>query len=471
MKMAKGRRRRPANRDTGNLKTIPPVAQIASVGPANEALAEEERFVGEDLLEALEEQIKHEADPARVKGKEKREEWNRHKSSKSKARLKKAAKEGSDMNHSLSSEALPKESCEQASRGGIGNDANNQLSEPLLLNSQALLGRDYEYGILPYGIQIPSMLPQQQTAWSQTQTLPFRVPQTRPVTRASARLMQQGWAKSYLQSLPNNQLPFGKPADDIVPTQYQSRNATAVASATGKLVGRMGHHVDEEGRIVYRYPPQPSEAYMQQSNKTDALQRCLLPRRLLIILDLNGVLLFRPNRKQLTKFKPRPDLDQFFSYIFANHEVMVWSSARSENVSSMCKELFSEEQHSKLVTIWARDKLRLTPIEYDNKAQVYKQLSWVWEDTEIGTRALSVGQQKWSQSNTVLIDDSSMKASAEPYNLLQVPEFKGQDESFSAGPVLDQVAGYLEEVKYASDASQFIRTSPFKVDAGWDYDP
>jgi len=447
MKMAKGRRRRPANRDTGDLKTVPPTAQIASVSPANQLLAEEERFVGEDLLEALEEQIKHEVDPARAQGKKKMEQWSRHKSSNSKAHLKKAAKQYSDMNHSLSSEALPEESREQAGGEDIGNDANNQLSGPGLSNSQTFLGR------------------------SQTRTLPFRAQQTGPFTRASARLMQQNWAKSPLQSWPNNQLPFGKPADDIVSAQYQSRNDAAVASATGKLTDRMGHRVDEDGRIVFRYPPLPSEAYMQQSNKPDVLERSLSPRRLLIILDLNGVLLFRPDRKQLTKFKPRPDLDQFFNYIFSNHEVMVWSSARSENVGAMCKELFSEEQHSKLVAIWARDKLRLTPIEYDNKAQVYKQLSWVWEDAEIAARALSIGKQKWSQSDTVLIDDSLMKASAEPYNLLQVPEFKGQDKSYRAGPVLNQVVAYLEEVKYASDASQFIRNSPFKVDATWKYAP
>ena len=448
MKTVKARGRGPAASNTEDLKTMPLVTQTSA--------EEEGRFVGQDLLDALEEQIKLEADPAPGNDNEARGEWNQRRSGKARSKRKRAAKQLDGVN------------CSEPGRGDDGNTLNKQLPPPSSLGSQALFGRGDEYPMPPYRIPVPSVLPNHQNACTQPQTLPHRASQSRSFNSANARPMQQNLRNESAQSLSNNQQMLDKPIDETASAQGESRNAVAATPATGKFATRMGQHVvDEQGRIVYRSPPEPSEAYIQQSNQTPGLERRTSPRRLLIILDLNGVLIFRPTRKQLTKFKPRPGLDAFFDYIFTNHEVMVWSSVRPENANPMCEELFSKEQYSKLVAIWARDKLRLAPIEYNSRSQVYKQLSWVWGDDKIGARALSVGQEKWSQSDTVLIDDSSIKASAEPYNLLQVPEFKGQDESYSDGPVLDQVVGYLEQVRYALDASRFIRVSPFTVNAGW----
>nr|GFD57168.1 hypothetical protein [Tanacetum cinerariifolium] len=84
---------------------------------------------------------------------------------------------------------------------------------------------------------------------------------------------------------------------------------------------------------------------------------------------------------------------------------MVWSSARPENVRTMCSNLFSEEQRAQLAAVWARDTLRLSPQAYDAKVQVYKQLSWVWNDTAVQATSPEKNQM-WSQSNTVLIDDT-----------------------------------------------------------------
>lgn len=216
--------------------------------------------------------------------------------------------------------------------------------------------------------------------------------------------------------------------------------------------------------------PKPTETYLLQSSTAPKQSRVTVPQKLLIILDLNGVLLFRPNRKNPKNFTPRKHLKEFLDYLFANHKVMIWSSARPENVTAMCQRIFTEEQRENLVAEWARDKLRLTTGQYDNKVQVYKQLSWVWEDSSVQRRAKSrkLRQRKWNQSNTVLLDDTALKAAAEPYNLIEVPEFGPKGDNYNDG-VLVQVAGYLEELKYAGNASYFMRTRPFVVDGGWKF--
>ena len=69
----------------------------------------------------------------------------------------------------------------------------------------------------------------------------------------------------------------------------------------------------------------------------------------------------------------------------------------------------------------------------------------------------------------MLIDDSKLKASAHPFNHVEVPEFaRGADETEGDGrAVLGQVMSYLEEARKWSDVSGFVRHQPFKVDLGW----
>jgi len=54
-----------------------------------------------------------------------------------------------------------------------------------------------------------------------------------------------------------------------------------------------------------------------------------------------------------------------------------------------------------VLDVWARDKLNLSPRDYDSKVDTIKDLQQVWQN---------VGEQQWDQSNTLLIDDSLEKA-------------------------------------------------------------
>ncbi|KAJ9641834.1 hypothetical protein H2199_005047 [Coniosporium tulheliwenetii] len=173
--------------------------------------------------------------------------------------------------------------------------------------------------------------------------------------------------------------------------------------------------------------PVPTQSYLDQASCEP--KNLSTPQPMLFILDLNGTLLHRPNRKNPTKFVTRPFVTPFLNYLFAHFTVMVWSSARPENVSLMCAQLFTPAQRALLVAQWGRDRLGLSPQQYNNKVQVYKRLSQIWDDDDIArSHPGYLDGESWDQFNTVLLDDSHVKASSEPYNLVAIPEFVGTKE-------------------------------------------
>ncbi|KAK5676917.1 hypothetical protein LTS10_010681 [Elasticomyces elasticus] len=202
--------------------------------------------------------------------------------------------------------------------------------------------------------------------------------------------------------------------------------------------------------------PEPTRSYLKQAEQTPGVRPNTEPRPLLVILDLNGTLLHRKNRK--TSFTARPHVSEFLWYLMENHKVMIWSSARPENVQSIVKEIFMPKQLAKLIAVWGRERLQLSPEQYNMRVQVYKQLSWVWRDDEIANSGIDgVG---WAQDNTVLIDDSLEKAASEPCNLIKIDEFEGKPEQLETD-VLGQVVDYLEVLKCARDVSSAIRNAPY----------
>ncbi|KAK5132480.1 hypothetical protein LTR08_009026 [Meristemomyces frigidus] len=201
--------------------------------------------------------------------------------------------------------------------------------------------------------------------------------------------------------------------------------------------------------------PEPTRAYLKQAKEnTLTLDQ---PRPLLVVLDLNGTLLYRTKRGG-SIFVARPRVSEFLHYLLTNHKVMVWSSARPGNVAPMCAQLFTEGQRLELVSVWARDKFKMSKEHYDKKVQVYKQLSWIWADHIVASSC--VNGREWSQENTVLIDDSVEKAASEPHNLIQIEDFEGTEQQMKTD-VLGQVVGYLEKLKYERDVSAYMRCQPF----------
>ncbi|KAL8861333.1 MAG: hypothetical protein Q9178_002205 [Gyalolechia marmorata] len=192
--------------------------------------------------------------------------------------------------------------------------------------------------------------------------------------------------------------------------------------------------------------PIPHASYLAQS-AISTVKRST-PQPLLLVLDLNGTLLYRP--KASSTYKPRPSLESFLSHCISNYKVLIWSSATPQNVTAICSQIFTPNQRKLLLGEWARDTLDLTALQYSSKVQVYKRLDRIWNKECIQrTHPDFKNGQRWGQWNTLLLDDSVLKSSAQPYNAVVVPEFTKQGVLDEAGgiEVLGQVVAYLETAK------------------------
>ncbi|RSL87458.1 hypothetical protein CDV31_016248 [Fusarium ambrosium] len=213
--------------------------------------------------------------------------------------------------------------------------------------------------------------------------------------------------------------------------------------------------------------PNPSHQYMAQAHLEP--HRLPQPRRILIVMDLNGTLLHRPNKRRPFHFVERPHAKAFLSYCLDTFHVAIWSSARPDNVNKMVDQLLTPEQRERCLLVWGRDTFGLCQADYDAKVQVYKRLTSVWSDLRIVAAhpAVETGG-KWDQTNTILVDDSLEKARSEPFNLLQIPEFSGL--STENPNVLPQVHDYLNNLAHEADISRFVRQTPFKLDPTYTLD-
>ncbi|PYI10820.1 HAD-like protein [Aspergillus sclerotiicarbonarius CBS 121057] len=210
--------------------------------------------------------------------------------------------------------------------------------------------------------------------------------------------------------------------------------------------------------------PMPTKAYLDQSSQPP--KRNSWPQPLLIILDLNGTLVHRKDRSLPPRIQKRAGLEDFIKTLMKRYKVMIWSSARPPTVDGVCRQLFLNKSRTRLVAEWSRTHFNLPKKQYNAKIQVYKTLGTVWADEGVQTsypnrRDLNAlvpdtfQKTRWDQTNTILIDDTIVKASSEPHNLLEIPTF---DET--AGPedatTLAKVLRVLEELAKYDDVSQVL---------------
>ena len=204
--------------------------------------------------------------------------------------------------------------------------------------------------------------------------------------------------------------------------------------------------------------PNPTQQYLETCNTVP--QALGTPQNLLVVIDLNGTLLYRPG-KHSTKFHARPHARLFLKYCIETFTVVIWSSARPQNVKAMCDMIIPYKLRDQVAGIWARDKFDLTMEDYNERIQCYKRLEKVWGAPEIAATHPSYKYGgRWDQTNTVLIDDSLEKARSEPHNLVEVPEWLGN--LAEADDILPQVHDYLNYLSQHSNVSACLRAHPFQ---------
>ncbi|KAH6641445.1 hypothetical protein F5144DRAFT_627466 [Chaetomium tenue] len=236
--------------------------------------------------------------------------------------------------------------------------------------------------------------------------------------------------------------------------------------------------------------PDPTDEYLQRASFMP--YRLAAPKPMLVVIDLNGTLLYRPNKRQATTFVERQLARTFLKSCIDKYYVVIWSSARPENVRRMCAQLLSPEYLARVVAVWGRDRFGLTAEDYDRRTMCYKRLTRLWSDPTVAasyprpprTRSFaSPGSDAnllegldtvpddtelldggaWNQANTVLIDDTAEKSRSEPYNAVTLPEFAGNRDE-KPGRVLAYVQRYLEALSSENDISTYIREKPFTTE-------
>ena len=174
----------------------------------------------------------------------------------------------------------------------------------------------------------------------------------------------------------------------------------------------------------------PRPTYLEQAKQPsrELSEQEALDRKLLVVLDLNGTLVFRGKSGSgraidSTRAVPRPYLYCFLQYCLGRSssnapngkqvsiasrphgshfwqltpatdtllakvheprsagkaEVVVWSSAQPMNVDSMVRASFDESVRSQILRVWARDTL-VPQRFYQSKAESIKDLEIVWAE-------------------------------------------------------------------------------------------
>lgn len=165
----------------------------------------------------------------------------------------------------------------------------------------------------------------------------------------------------------------------------------------------------------------PAEEYLELSSKTPTSSKEHTRSPKLLVLDLNGALIYRSKSGSgggRRASYPRPYLPSFLKYLFGPErdgsprpwDAFVWSSAQPDNVRAMVELGFGKKYTGglwgwekyedriareeagvgKLLGVWARDKMGLTASQYstaikmswltlDNKTQTTKDLRKVYE--------------------------------------------------------------------------------------------
>ncbi|KAF8328208.1 uncharacterized protein EI90DRAFT_3155925 [Cantharellus anzutake] len=173
---------------------------------------------------------------------------------------------------------------------------------------------------------------------------------------------------------------------------------------------------------------EPSQEYLSLAKIPSS---SLDPPRKLVVLDLNGTLVHR--RRFGLRTAMRPYLRTLIELV-----PMVWSSAQPRNVKKMVDEAFGpQSQHLKAV--WARDTLGLSTEDYGKNVETVKNLELVWGRLSDDSEKAGGKPFTYNALNTILVDNSPIKAHMQPHNHICVPEYAHEldeidSQRFLAGP-------------------------------------
>ncbi|KAJ1725157.1 hypothetical protein LPJ53_000653 [Coemansia erecta] len=194
----------------------------------------------------------------------------------------------------------------------------------------------------------------------------------------------------------------------------------------------------------------------------------------LIVLDLNGTLVYREKRSGGGRVMvPRPGLDDFLDFALKNFAVMVWSSAQPASVLGMLDAGFGEYANQ-LVRVWDRRFCDLDGDYFDRSSSV-KDLRRITNGFNLsqspnrtayrsyngytGVNTENPGQ--WKLEDIILIDDSESKAFLQKDNHVFISTFSGQTYDSELNTLQTYLQKYLDNKDNFPHLLDYIKQSPW----------
>ncbi|GAA5849044.1 hypothetical protein JCM8547_006422 [Rhodosporidiobolus lusitaniae] len=205
----------------------------------------------------------------------------------------------------------------------------------------------------------------------------------------------------------------------------------------------------------------------------------------LVVFDLDGTLYTRPpqNLEHDPSGEPagRPYLRTFLQWLFRSespYHVAIWTGSQKATAARCLYQLDlglvgpklvgphkdeAELLHPKLVALWAREDLGLTPQDYVSYVSIVKDLDKLWDHL----RSSSLGD--FSPLNTAMVDDTPSKLRAQPSTLITAPTFDyplspSDPSTFPAigDTFLLSLVAMLDDLTVESNFAEYINAQ------GWD---
>ncbi|KAI8563163.1 hypothetical protein RHMOL_Rhmol03G0091100 [Rhododendron molle] len=200
----------------------------------------------------------------------------------------------------------------------------------------------------------------------------------------------------------------------------------------------------------------------------------LVPRKKLLVLDLNGLLVHRVYRlRPNTNFQnyPPPDLisgpflvftrpfcSEFLEFCFERFEVGIWSSARERSIDTILNTIKTGLK-DKLLFVWDQEKCTdsgFKSLERKRKPIFLKELRKLWEDP---TLPWCCGP--YTSSNTLLIDDARYKALLNPPNTaIFLQSYKVDNGNDTVLESNSELRLFLDGLSEADDVPSYVKEHP-----------
>ncbi|KNC80909.1 hypothetical protein SARC_06750 [Sphaeroforma arctica JP610] len=194
----------------------------------------------------------------------------------------------------------------------------------------------------------------------------------------------------------------------------------------------------------------------------------------LVVLDLNGLLVHRtrgqnfsthPNHKFIKNLqgKPqgvliRPYVVEFIDFLFTHFHVAVWSSMMDKNVRSIMEVVFRPEDLKRVYFLLHQGSCDVAKHpENKHKPLLIKDLHKVWR-----------ADVHFTKENTLLIDDSKLKARRNPSNLLFNPEeWVGDMEDTALSPEGGYIYTWMDGFsKWTGSVADYVKDQEKKGNWG-----